>query len=89
MTTKDDEATTRAKREEDDRRKAADKGSAKRSGAGTRSTGDDEERAPASITEFDYDPMEDPTFNKNEAQQYAEPGHAGSAEANEANEEVN
>ena len=78
MTTKDDEATIRAKREEDDerRRKASSK-DAKSTGTGN----GDEDRAPASITEFDYDPMEDPTFNKNEAQQYAEPGHAGNEDA--------
>jgi|KBSMisStandDraft_5_1062788.scaffolds.fasta_scaffold237823_2 hypothetical protein len=36
----------------------------------------------------EYDPMQDPTFNKNEAQQFAEPGHAGSDEAADAQEEV-
>jgi hypothetical protein len=75
MTTKEDD-TARAKQEDDDKRKAAAKqDKSARTGDG------DEDRGPTSITEFDYDPMEDPTFNKNEAQQYAEPGHAGSEDA--------
>ncbi len=96
MTTKDDD-TARAKQQEDEQRKQAAKqseGSTQKRAAGQRSgersggSGGEDERAPASITEFDYDPMQDPTFNKNEAQQYAEPGHAGSEDAEQATQDA-
>lgn len=69
MTTKDDDTRT-AKQREDEQRKQSDKQSGERQHS---TRGEEVDPRTGRAVGEEYDPMQDPTFNKNEAQRYEEP----------------
>jgi len=83
MTTKDDDTRT-AKQREDEQRKQAESGKQGQNERPRSTRGEEVDPRTGRAVGEEYDPMQDPTFNKNEAQQFAESGHAGSAEAEQA-----